>query len=52
MSLMCRIFGHKRSGSKAKLNSKTMNWESICKRCGEPLVRFEHGDWRPKPPVR
>ena len=47
MSLVCRIFGHKRSASKAKLNFTTGVWESFCRRCNEPLVRFNRDDWRP-----
>ncbi|QIK79205.1 hypothetical protein G7077_10165 [Sphingomonas piscis] len=45
--LICKVFGHKRSARKARFNSDTMQWESVCKRCGEPLVRHQHGDWRP-----
>lgn len=45
--LLCKLFGHKRSARKARFNSESMQWESLCKRCQEPLVRHEHGDWRP-----
>jgi hypothetical protein len=50
MSLMCKLFGHKRSARQARFNSDTLQWESLCKRCQEPLFRVEHGDWRPAVP--
>lgn len=47
MLVFCKLLGHKRSARKARFNTTTMQWESLCKRCREPLVRHEHGDWRP-----
>lgn len=42
--IVCRIFGHRRSRSRAVLERGT--WSSMCKRCGVRLVRVQHSRWR------
>jgi len=42
---MCRIFGHRRSGS--RVHRVDGVWLSRCKRCGTELLRIRHSKWRP-----
>lgn len=48
MWLLCSLVGHRRSEGRAKFNYKAQQWESVCKHCGVPMVRIEHGGWRLK----
>jgi len=43
--IMCRIFGHRRSGS--RVHRVDGVWRSRCKRCGAELLRIRHSKWRP-----
>jgi len=42
--IMCRIFGHRRSGS--RVHRVDGVWHSRCKRCGAELLRIRHSKWR------
>ena len=46
MSLLCRLFDHKRSSSRASFDEVNQCWVSECKRCLAILVREGPGDWR------
>jgi hypothetical protein len=50
MSLLCRVFHHKRSRSRASFDDVHECWVSECKRCFTVLVREGPGDWREAPP--
>lgn len=44
MGILCRFAGHRRSRSHARLRPSGQ-WESVCKRCREPMVRVAPGEW-------
>jgi hypothetical protein len=44
LSLICCIFGHRRSGS--RVHRVDGVWHSRCKRCGAALLRVRHAKWR------
>jgi len=46
MSLLCRLFDHKRSASRATFDDVDRRWISECKRCYAILVRDGPGEWR------
>ena len=46
MKFLCALLGHRRSRREAKLNRETANWESVCKGCGQKMVRIEQNLWR------
>ena len=50
MGLLCRLFGHKRSSSRASFDEADQYWVSDCKRCLTILVRDGPGEWREAPP--
>jgi len=50
MSLLCHLFSHKRSRSRATFDEINRCWVSECKRCYAVLVRERPGDWREAPP--
>jgi len=42
--LVCRVVGHRRSASRARLTGS--GWKSVCKRCRSRLVRIAPSTWR------
>lgn len=46
VKILCVLIGHRRSRRDAKRNPETADYESVCTRCGEALVRIAHNDWR------
>jgi hypothetical protein len=44
MSLMCRLLGHRIA--KNHVWHDNVDFRTSCKRCGEPMLRDQHG-WRP-----
>lgn len=49
MSLLCHVFDHKRSSSRASFDHVNQCWVSECKRCLAVLVRDGPGEWREAP---
>lgn len=49
MSLLCAVFPHKRSASRATFDRVHQIWVSECRRCFTVLVRDGPGDWREAP---
>lgn len=47
MQLVCLIFGHRRSRSRAR-RREDGSLESVCRRCGVPMIRSDEGDWSMK----
>ena len=43
MQSICRVLGHKRSKSQARLFATT--WSSKCYVCGQRIVRVKHRKW-------
>lgn len=48
--LLCSYLGHERSRSIWR-DPNTDRWEGECNHCGVPLIRLDHGDWRPRSEV-
>jgi len=44
-SFLCRLFGHYRL--RTKIWHDGLDYRAPCRRCGLPLIRDMHGDWRP-----
>ncbi|WP_425505329.1 DUF1660 family phage protein [Sphingomonas piscis] len=44
MRLLCRLFGHRRSGAHAEYSRARRRWRSVCKRCDTPLAKV-NGKW-------
>jgi Prophage protein (DUF1660) len=49
MSLLCHLFGHKRSGSRAAFDDLHQCWVSDCKRCFTVLIREGPRNWNEAP---
>ncbi|PZU08180.1 hypothetical protein [Sphingomonas sp.] len=49
-TILCRFGYHIRSKSKAKKTEA--GWKSVCRGCGEPMLKLKGGDWQMmmKPP--
>jgi hypothetical protein len=45
--LTCLIFGHRRSRRRARLRENGI-LESVCRRCGLPMIRSDKGQWSMK----
>jgi hypothetical protein len=45
MSLVCLLFGHRRSKSLGKYDYETGLIESVCRRCNVAMVRTRNGHW-------
>jgi len=45
MHVICLLFGHHRSLKKVRHHY--MGFKSACRWCGTPMLRIEHGQWRP-----
>jgi hypothetical protein len=43
-SLLCRLGFHARSRRKAKQTEA--GWKSVCRGCGQPMIKLKGGDWR------
>jgi hypothetical protein len=41
--LLCRLFGHKRSGLRAYRDVEDSSWRSYCHRCGTPMKKDARG---------
>jgi len=44
MNLFCLLIGHRRSAKRAHPSS-LFGWKSVCKYCGQSMVRLEAGKW-------
>lgn len=47
MLFMCRIMGHRRSGTQAYFDPEIRKWRSVCHRCRVPMVRERKAEWYP-----
>lgn len=45
MFRLCRLTGHVKSRERIQ-HDPVFAWRSVCRYCGEPMVRYAHKDWR------
>jgi hypothetical protein len=48
VKIVCQIVGHQRSAHRAKFDYEIQAWKSVCKHCGEAMVRTEDNQWHIK----
>ena len=52
MHVVCLLFGHRRALKKVRhhyMGHRYLGYKSSCRWCGVPMIRIEHGQWRPAP---